>query len=50
MYPIKDVADSYLGKTGGTASLWLGKRSMPTEGGLYLSLEVISCLFITCIE
>jgi hypothetical protein len=36
MYPIKDVANPYLGKMGCSVSLWLGRRSVPTEDGLYL--------------
>jgi hypothetical protein len=36
VYPIKDVANPRLGKTGRTASLWLGGQSMPAEDGLYL--------------
>jgi hypothetical protein len=51
MYPIKDVANTYLGKKGRTASYWLDGQFMPTEDGLYLFFNmVISFLFIACIE
>jgi hypothetical protein len=51
MYPIKELDNPYLGKTGRTSSSWLGGRSVPSEDGLYLFFnKVVSCLFMTCIE
>jgi hypothetical protein len=51
MYPIKELDNPYLGKTGCTVSYWLCEWSMQTEDKLYLFFnKVFSCLFITCIE
>jgi hypothetical protein len=36
MYPIKELDNSYLGKTSCTASYWLSGWFVPTEDGLYL--------------
>jgi hypothetical protein len=48
---IKALNNSYLGKTGHTASWWLGGQSVPTKDELFTFFnKVFSCLFITCIE